>query len=114
LEISVGGMPPSTSQELVGATLQALQPLLLHPERLVWRHAARALGRLTGPLEQLEGMLLDWVQGDSVVLRRRAITAFASLPAHRFTYLAGQLIAIINSPDSDSWVLAAVADATPY
>src|SRR5207244_4217217 len=83
---SVGGMPPSTRQELVGATLQALQPLLLHPEPLVWMHAARALGRLTGPLEQLEGMLLDWVQGDSVVLRRRAITAFASLPAHRFTY----------------------------
>jgi serine/threonine-protein kinase len=114
LEISVGGMPPSTSQDLVGATLQALQPLLLHPEPLVWMHAARALGRLTGPLEQLEGMLLDWVQGESVVLRRRAITAFASLPASRFTFLAGQLIAIINSKDSDSWVLAAVADATPY
>ncbi len=114
LEVSVGGMPPNTSQDLIGKTLQALQPLLLHPEPLVWIHAARALGRLTGPLEQLEGMLLDWVQGDSVVLRRRAITAFASLPAHRFTFLAGQLAAIIASPDSDSWVLAAVADATPY
>ncbi len=114
LEISVGGMPVSTSQELIGRTLQALQPLLLHPEPLVWIHAARALGRLAGPLEQLEGMLLDWVQGDSVVLRRRAITAFASLPAQRFTYLAGQLAAIIAGPDTDSWILAAVADATPY
>jgi len=114
LEISVGGMPADTSQEIVGRVLQVLQPLLLHPEPLVWIHAARALGRLTGPLEQLEGMLLDWVEGDSPVLRQRAITAFASLPAHRVGFLAGQLAAIINAPGQDAWVLAAVAAATPY
>ena len=75
---------PSSS----GSTLQVLQPLLLHPEPLVWVHAARALGRLTGPLEQLEGTLLDWVLGESRVLRQRAMTAFASLPAERLTFLA--------------------------
>jgi serine/threonine-protein kinase len=114
LEIGVGGMPPETSQEMIGRVLQALQPLLLHPEPLVWIHAARALGRLTGPVEQLQGMLLDWVEGDSAVLRQRAITAFASLPADRFGFLTGQLAAIIAAPGQDSWVLAAVAAATPY
>ncbi len=115
LEISAGGMPKDADQAIIGRTLQALQPLLLHPEPLVWIHAARALGRLTGPLEQLEGMLLDWVHGDSPpVLRQRAITAFASLPAHRFGFLASQLAVIIKSRDEDAWVLAAVAAATPY
>ncbi len=114
LEVSVRGMPPRADPELVGRTLQILQPLLLHPEPLVWVHAARALGRLTGPMEQLEGTLLDWVLGESVLLRQRAITAFASLPAERLTLLAGQLVAIINSPDEEAWVIAAVAAATPY
>jgi serine/threonine-protein kinase len=114
LEIGGGGMPPTTDPELVGKTLQTLQPLLLHPEPLVWVHAARALGRLTGRLEQLEGSLLDWVLGDSQVLRQRAITAFASLPAERLTLLAGQLAAIVNARDEEPWVIAAVAAATPY
>ena len=114
LEVSVCGMPPTTHPELVGWTLEVLQPLLLHPEPLVWVHAARALGRLTGTLEQLEGMLLDWVLGDSPVLRQRAITAFASLPSDRLGFLASQLVAIVTSPDEDAWVLAAAAAATPY
>jgi serine/threonine-protein kinase len=115
LEICAGGMPARTDSTIVGRTLQALQPLLLHPEPLVWIHAARALGRLTGPLEQLEGMLLDWIHGDSPpVLRQRAITALASLPAERLRFLASQLVTILASPDEDSWVLAAVAAATPY
>ncbi|MBL0197554.1 MAG: serine/threonine protein kinase [Myxococcales bacterium] len=114
LEVGVTGMPATTSPQLVGRTLQLLQPLLLHPEPLVWVHAARALGRLTGPVEQLQGTLLDWVQGSSLILRQRAMTAFASLPAERFGFLAGQLIAIINSRDEEPWVLAAIAAATPY
>ena len=114
LEASVCGMPATTHPELVGATLEVLQPLILHPEPLVWIHAARALGRLTGALEHLEGMLLDWVMGESPVLRQRAITAFASLPKARLSFLASQLNAIITSPDEDAWVLAAVAAATPY
>ncbi|MFO0762370.1 MAG: serine/threonine-protein kinase [Byssovorax sp.] len=114
LEISAGAMPPTTDPELVGRTLQTLQPLLLHPEPLVWVHAARALGRLTGPVEQLQGTLLDWVLGDSRVLRQRSLTAFASLPAERFALVAGQLSAIIRSRDEDPWVLAAIAAATPY
>jgi eukaryotic-like serine/threonine-protein kinase len=114
LEVSARGMPKDTDPELVGRTLQVLQPLLLHPEPLVWVHAARALGRLTGALEQLEGTLLDWVLGESRLLRQRAITAFASLAADRLALLAGQLVAILVAPDEDGWVLAAVAAATPY
>lgn len=114
LEVSVRGMPPMADPELVGSTLQVLQPLLLHPEPLVWVHAARALGRLTGQLEQLEGTLLDWVLGESRVLRQRAMTAFASLPAGRLKFLASQLKAILEAPDQEPLVLAAVAAATPY
>jgi hypothetical protein len=114
LEVSVCGMPPTTDPELVGLTLQVLQPLLLHPEPLVWVHAARALGRLTGAFEPLEGTLLDWVLGESQLLRQRAITAFASLPADRLRFLATQLVAIVDAPDEEGWVLGAVAAATPY
>ncbi len=114
LEVSARGMPPMTDPELVGRTLQVLQPLLLHPEPLVWVHAARALGRLTGPLEQLEGTLLDWVIGDSPLLRQRAMTAFASLPAERLKFLARQLMSILDSPTEEVWALPAVAAATPY
>ncbi|MEM6786181.1 MAG: serine/threonine-protein kinase [Myxococcota bacterium] len=114
LEVSVGGMPPDVDQELVGWTLEVLQPLMLHPEPLVWVHAARAIGRLTGNLRQLEGMLLDWMLGDSPVLRQRAICAFASLPAETLGLMASQLRAIIDEPEQDAWVLAAVAAASPY
>ncbi len=114
LEVSVRGIPPTTDPELIGKTLQVLQPLLLHPEPLVWVHAARALGRLTGALEQLEGTVLDWVLGESRVLRQRAMTAFASLPAERLMFLYSQLVAILDSKDEEAWVLAAVAAATPY
>ncbi len=114
LEVSVRGMPPGADPELVGHTLQVLQPLLLHPEPLVWVHAARALGRLTGPLEQLEGTLLDWALGESRVLRQRAWTAVGSVPAERFTLLGGQLSTILRSRDEEPWVIAAVAAATPY
>ncbi|MEZ4340739.1 MAG: hypothetical protein R3B82_29305, partial [Sandaracinaceae bacterium] len=44
LEVAVCGMSPMTDPELVGRTLQTLQPLLLHPEPKVWIHAARAFG----------------------------------------------------------------------
>jgi tRNA A-37 threonylcarbamoyl transferase component Bud32 len=114
LEVSARGLAAGTDEALVGRTLQVLQPLLMHPEPLVWVHAARALGRLTGPLDQLEGMLLDWVNGDFPVLRQRAITAFASLPAARLGFLAGQLVALVAAPNQDPSVLAAVAAATPY
>jgi serine/threonine-protein kinase len=114
LEIGVGGLSPTADPELIGATLQVLQPLLLHPEPLVWVHAARALGRLTGRLEQLEGTLLDWVLGESRVLRQRAMTAFASLPAERLKFLSSQLVAILEAPDQEPSVLAAIAAATPY
>jgi hypothetical protein len=114
LEISVGGMPAHDSAGLLGPALATLQPLLLHPEPLVWVHAARALGRLVGPAEQLQGMLLDWVNGETEVLRQRAVTAVASVPADRLGFLAGQLRAIVSSRDEDAWVLAAAAAATPY
>ncbi len=96
LEVSVCGLSAHADQELVGRALQILQPLLLHPEPLVWVHAARALGRLTGQVEQLQGTLLDWVLGDSPLLRQRALTAFASLPAARLKFLASQLVTILG------------------
>lgn len=115
LEVSVRGMPPGADPDLVGRTLQVLQPLLLHPEPLVWIHAARALGRLTGPLQPLEGTLLDWVKGDSRLLRQRAATAFACVPAERLELLlGGQLAAMIDGREEEPWVLAAIAAATPY
>jgi eukaryotic-like serine/threonine-protein kinase len=114
LEISARGMPLTAHPELIGRTLQVLQPLLLHPEPLVWVHAARALGRLTGTLEQLEGTLLDWALGETRILRQRAVTAFASLPAKRLRFLANQLVAILDSPDNAAWAFAAIATATPY
>jgi len=112
LEVAADGMPASTP--LLGQTLKVLQPLLFHPEPLVWVPAARALGRLTGTVDQLQGMLLDWVMGDAKVLRQRAITASACLRASQQRLFGGQLQAIISGPDEDGWVLAAVAAATPY
>jgi serine/threonine-protein kinase len=114
IEVSVRGMPPMTDPELVGRTLQLLQPLILHPEPLVWVHAARALGRLTGSMEQLEGTLLDWAQGSSPLLRQRATTAFASLPGERLKFLQSQLVSMIDAKDADARTLAAIAAATPY
>jgi eukaryotic-like serine/threonine-protein kinase len=114
LEVSVCGLPETAAPELIGRTLQVLQPLLLHPEPLVWIHAARALGRLTGKLEQMEGTLLDWVLGESPVLRQRAMTAFASLPEERLRFLGGQLNALLESPTEAVWALGAAAAATPY
>lgn len=114
LEVSVRGMPEHADPQLVGRALQVLQPLLLHPEPLVWIHAARALGRLTGTVEQLEGTLLDWVRGESHVLRQRAMTAFASLPAERLKFLASELVSMLEARDEEDWALAAIAAATPY
>ncbi len=114
LEIAAYGMPAATDPELFGRTLQTLQPLLLHPEPLVWVHAARALGRLTGSMQQLEGTVLDWVLSDNPLLRQRALTAFASMPAERLGMLSGQLAAVIASKEEDGWVLGAIAAATPY
>lgn len=105
LEICAGGMPPTVAPELLGRTLQVLQPLLLHPEPLVWVHAARALGRFE---------LLDWVGGNQGVLRQRSMTAFASLPGERLRAMGSLLRTIIDSPTEDAWVLAAIAAATPY
>lgn len=115
LECCVCGMSPMTDPELIGRVLQVLQPLLLHPEPLVWVHAARALGRLNGPLDQLEGMLLDWVLHESQVLKQRAMTAVASLPAERLKFLlASQLMNMLDSKTEEAWGLAAMAAATPY
>lgn len=114
LEIAVCGISPMCDQHLVGRTLQVMQPLLLHPEPIVWVHAARAFGRLAGVFEPLEGTLLDWVHGGSQVLRQRALTAFASLPKQRLAFLGHELESILDSPTEKAWGLAAAAAATPY
>ncbi len=114
LEVAACGLSPMTDPELVGRTLQVLQPLLLHPEPTVWIHAARSFGRLAGVFEPLEGTLLDWVHGGSQVLRQRALTAFASLPSERLAFLGHELESILESPTEKAWGLAAAAAATPY
>ncbi|HJL27727.1 MAG TPA: serine/threonine-protein kinase, partial [Polyangiaceae bacterium LLY-WYZ-15_(1-7)] len=114
LEVAAGGMTAMTDPQLVGRTLQVLQPLLLHPEPIVWIHAARAFGRLAGAFEPLEGTLLDWVHGATLVLRQRALTAFASLPSRRLGFLGHELESILDSPEEAAWGLAAAAAATPY
>jgi serine/threonine-protein kinase len=114
LEVCARGLPPIASPDLIGRTLQVLQPLLLHPEPLVWVHAARALGRLAGVIDALEGTLLDWLQSESSLLRQRAVTAFASQPADKLKVLAGELVAVLDAPEQEPWVLAAAAAATPY
>ena len=113
LEVSVRGMPATADPALVGRTLQVLQPLLLHPEPLVWVHAARALGRLTGAMGELEGMLLDWARSESPLLRQRALTAFASLPGERLKFLGSEISALIDGPE-EPWALGAIAAGTPY
>jgi serine/threonine-protein kinase len=114
LEVAACGIPPMTDPQLVGRTLQVLQPLLLHPEPMVWIHASRSFGRLAGVFEPLEGTLLDWVNGATQVLRQRALTAFASLPAARLSMLGHNLQAILDSPEEKAWGLAAAAAATPH
>ncbi len=114
LEVAACGMSPATDPQLVGRTLQVMQPLLLHPEPIVWIHAARAFGRLAGVFEPLEGTLLDWVHRGSQVLRQRALTAFASLPAQRLAFLGHELESILDDPEEKAWGLAAAAAATPY
>ena len=62
----------------------------------------------------MQGTLIDWIFGQSRVLRQRAMTAFASLPAERLRMFASQLVGILETRDEEPWVLAAVAAATPY
>ncbi len=111
LELCALGLP-QTSPDMLGRSLQVLQPLLLHPERLVSTHAARALGLLAGTTDHLQGMLLDWLGGESVVLRRRGMTACMSLP--KMGSVRGHVVGALNDPGSADWALAAAAEATPY
>ena len=113
LETFARGIPVHDA-EAVGRTLRVLQPLLLHPEPLVWVHAARAVGRFAGVLDALEGTLLDWLRSESALLRQRAMTAFASQGAERLKVLAGELAAIVDNPNESDVALGAVAAATPY
>jgi serine/threonine-protein kinase len=114
LEVVARGLTQAFPHEVVGRTLQILQPLLLHPDPLVWVHAGRALGRFAGEFEALEGTLLDWMRSESPLLRQRAITAFASLPADKLKVFGGELTALIADPKVESYALAAAAAATPY
>ncbi len=114
LEVCMRALPVAKDPDAVGRTLRVLQPLLLHPEPLVWVHAARALGLMAGVVEHLEGMLLDWLRRDSLLLRQRGLTAFASLPADRLKFLGGEMVSILDAPEVEPWSLAAAAAATPY
>ncbi len=113
LEISALGLPPM-DQQILGRALQTLQPLLLHPESIVSIHAARALGLLAGTTDHLQGMLLDWLGGNSKVLRQRAITASSSIPRNAMGSVRQHVIAALNDPESADWALGAAAAGTPY
>lgn len=104
----------AADRETTSRALKALQPLLLHPEPMVWIHAARAVGLFAGVLDALEGTLLDWMRSESPLLRQRAITAFASQSPSRLSIVNGELSAIIDSPHRDGVLLGAIAAATPY
>lgn len=114
LEVVARGLTQAFPPDVVGRALQILQPLLLHPDPLVWVHAGRALGRFAGEFEALEGTLLDWMRSESPLLRQRAITAFASLPADKLRVYGGELSSLIADPKAEAYALAAAAAATPY
>lgn len=113
LELSALGIPPN-NHEILGRSLQVLQPLLLHPEPLVSTHAARALGLLAGTTDHLQGMLLDWLGGESRVLRERAMTAATALPKSEMGTVRQHVIAALNDDGAKGWILAAAAAGTPY
>ncbi len=113
VETCAGGIPLE-DPNAVSRTLQVLQPLLLHPDALVWVHASRAVGRIAGRVEALQGTLLDWLQGESALLRQRAATAFASQGPERLRSIARELDARIDDPTAEATVLGAFAAATPY
>jgi tRNA A-37 threonylcarbamoyl transferase component Bud32 len=113
VETCAGGIPLE-DPHAVSRTLQVLQPLLLHPDALVWVHASRAVGRIAGRVEALQGTLLDWLQGESALLRQRAATAFASQGPERLRAIASELDARIDDPTAEATVLGAFAAATPY
>jgi tRNA A-37 threonylcarbamoyl transferase component Bud32 len=114
LEVCAVGLPKSTAPERIGRTLQVLQPLLLHPEPLVWVHAARAVGRFAGVVDELVGTLLDWLRSESPVLRQRAVTAFASQGPERLKVLSGELTSVIEEAGQEPWAITAASAATPY
>ena len=114
LELCAAGLPSNTNSRMLSRTLQVLQPLLLHPEPLVSTHAARALGLIATTTDHLDGMLLDWIGGDSLVLRQRAMTAAASLPANTMGAVRQHVNAALDDPTAASWALTAAAAGTPY
>ncbi len=105
---------PTDDPEVVARTLKVLQPLLLHPEHMVWVHAARALGRIAGVLDGLEGTVLDWMRSESPLLRQRAVTALASMGPERLRVFGSELASLIDDRNADPLVLSALAASTPY
>ena len=114
LELCALGLPSTSNPQMLGRVLQVLQPLVLHPEPLVSLHAARALGLIATTTDVLEGMLLDWIGGESLVLRKRAITAATVLPSHKMATVRQHLVAALADPTAAAWVLPAAAASTPY
>ncbi len=114
LELAAVGLPSLTNPQMLGRALQVLQPLLLHPEPLVSLHAARALGLIATTTDHLDGMLLDWIGGASLVLRKRAITAATVLPPDKMGTVRQHVVSALADPASADWALSAAAASTPY
>ena len=114
LELCAAGLPSLSKPQMLGRVLQVLQPLLLHPEPLVSLHASRALGLIATTTDHLDGMLLDWIGGASLVLRKRAITAATVLPPDKMGTVRQHVVAALADPASADWALSAAAASTPY
>lgn len=114
VELAARHFDARAAGRLLDEVLRVLQPLLLHPEPLVSIPAARAVGVLSGHVDHLGAMLLDWLHGPARVLRGRALTALGSLPASRLRAIWAEFLAALDVQDGQRELLAAAAAATPY
>lgn len=114
VELAARHFDTRSAGRLLDEVLRVLQPLLLHPEPLVSIPAARAVGVLSGHVDHLGAMLLDWLHGPARVLRGRALTALGSLPASRVRAIWAEFLAALDVEEGRSELLAAASAATPY
>lgn len=92
--------------------VQDLARLAQHPESVVWIPAVRAVGRLATSLPDIEALLLHWLESDNLGIRRRSLTALASIPGLAEARLQKRLTDLVQ-PGADPHELAALGPAIP-